>query len=51
LAAVPVFLIRSDVKVAMPHFLGGKEEIKATFLIIPLAIRSILFEIAEMQVI
>jgi predicted nucleic-acid-binding Zn-ribbon protein len=26
-----VLLIRSDVKVAIPHFLGGKEETNATF--------------------
>jgi hypothetical protein len=31
-AANAILLIRSDVKVAIPHFLGGNEEIKTTFL-------------------
>jgi len=48
LAALPTFLIRSDVNVAIPHCLGGKEEIKATLFFVPLAIRSILFDLAEM---
>jgi len=44
LAADVTFLIRSEVKVAIPHFLGGKEEINATFFVELFAIRNILLK-------
>jgi hypothetical protein len=44
--AIAAFLIRSAVKVAIPHLLGGKDEINATFFGVPFAIRNIPFEIA-----
>jgi len=43
MAAVAVLSIRSEVKVAIPHFLGGKEEINATFFVEPFAIPNIPF--------
>jgi len=46
LAAKAVLSIRSDVKVAIPHFLGGKEEINTTFFAVLLVIRRNPFQIA-----
>jgi hypothetical protein len=44
LAADVTLLIRSEVKVAIPHFLGVKEEINATFFGEPFTIPNTFFE-------
>jgi len=45
LAADAVLFIRSDAKVAIPHFLGRKEDINTTFFGGPFAIGNIPFQV------